>query len=89
MKVADLKLAIVELKKLNFGEGFDLETSDAANGDGKFCCSQKQSPLCFIHFLDKEFQFKTLFCTAVSFAPFQYTIVFHDESSPIQKRARQ
>lgn len=35
LKVADLKVAIVERKKLNFGEGFDLEISDASTSDGK------------------------------------------------------
>lgn len=35
LKVADLKLAIVERKKLNFGEDFDLEISDASTSDGK------------------------------------------------------
>lgn len=35
LKVADLKVAIVERKKLNFGEGFDLEISDASTKDGK------------------------------------------------------
>lgn len=35
VKVGDLKVSIVERKKLNFGEGFDLEISDAATGDGK------------------------------------------------------
>lgn len=34
LKVADLKVAIVERKKLNFGEGFDLEISDASTNDG-------------------------------------------------------
>lgn len=33
LKVADLKVAIVARKKLNFGEGFDLEISDAATSD--------------------------------------------------------
>ncbi|CAN8061289.1 unnamed protein product [Agarophyton chilense] len=33
LKVADLKVAIVERKKLNFGEGFDLEISDASTSD--------------------------------------------------------
>lgn len=36
LKVSDLKLAIVERKKLNFGEGFDLEIKDASTNDGKF-----------------------------------------------------
>ncbi len=36
LKVADLKLAIVERKKLNFGEGFDLEISDAQTKEGMF-----------------------------------------------------
>lgn len=36
LKVADLKVAIVERKKLNFGEGFDLEISDASTNDGMF-----------------------------------------------------
>lgn len=34
LKVADLKLAIVERKKLNFGENFDLEISDAQTAEG-------------------------------------------------------
>ena len=37
LKVADLKLAIVERKKLNFGEGFDLEISDAQTNEGECC----------------------------------------------------
>lgn len=36
LKVADLKVAIVERKKLNFGEGFDLEISDSSTKDGKY-----------------------------------------------------
>lgn len=36
VKVADLKVAIVERKKLNCGEGFDLEISDASTSKGKY-----------------------------------------------------
>lgn len=35
IKVADLKLAIVERKGLNFGEGFDLDIKDAQTGERK------------------------------------------------------
>lgn len=41
LKVADLKVAIVERKKLNFGEGFDLEIADAQTNEGR---SQAQAP---------------------------------------------
>lgn len=34
VKVADLKVAIVQRKKLNCGEGFDLEISDDSSGEG-------------------------------------------------------
>lgn len=34
VKVADLKIAIVQRKKLNCGEGFDLEISDDSSGEG-------------------------------------------------------
>lgn len=34
VKVADLKVAIVQRKKLNSGEGFDLEISDVSTGEG-------------------------------------------------------
>jgi hypothetical protein len=33
LKVADLKVAIVERKRLNFGEGFDLDIMDAQTGE--------------------------------------------------------
>lgn len=36
VKVADLKVAIVERKKLNCGEGFDLEISDASTSKGAY-----------------------------------------------------
>lgn len=34
MKVADLKVSIVERKKLNSGENFDLEIKDAQTSEG-------------------------------------------------------
>lgn len=52
LKVADLKVAIVDRKKLNFGEGFDLEISDASTGDGKFSLPPFPSRLalsCYFH----------------------------------------
>lgn len=36
VKVADLKIAIFERKKLSSGEGFDLEISDDSTGEGTF-----------------------------------------------------
>lgn len=35
VKVADLKIAIVQRKKLNCGEGFDLEIIDDSSNEGK------------------------------------------------------
>ena len=35
IKVGDLKVAIVERKGLNFGEGFDLEIKDADTKEGR------------------------------------------------------
>lgn len=34
IKVADVKVAIVERKNLNFGEGFDLNIKDEQSGQG-------------------------------------------------------
>jgi DWNN domain len=42
ISIADLKVAIVERKRLNCGEGFDLDIKDAQTGESKYplsCCS--------------------------------------------------
>jgi hypothetical protein len=44
ISIADLKVAIVERKRLNCGEGFDLDIKDAQTGESKFprsCCSAR------------------------------------------------
>lgn len=47
VKVADLKIAIVQRKKLNCGEGFDLEISDDSSGEGTLKLAKIISILCW------------------------------------------
>lgn len=85
LKVADLKVAIVTRKKLNFGEGFDLEISDAATNDGKFTCCTNH----FVYFarvaLAREPvpDWSNIFSsTSPLLVPL---LVYHDENALVQK----
>lgn len=86
LKVADLKVAIVARKKLNFGEGFDLEISDAATSDGKFYLSP--IPPGVLHPRNSCQSAATNFVSNVvsSTTPLPLPLsVYHDENALVQK----